>query len=70
MLNDDVHTVVSYIYNEPSGKSNVKMRVFDFKIDTSERWNVMMSFLAEDHPETKNSIVILFMKELKNNSLI
>jgi len=42
------------------------MKVFDFKIDTVERWNVMMSELAEAHPEAKNSIIILFMKELKD----
>ena len=60
-------TVVSYIHGGISGSScSYSMRVFDFKIDTAERWNVMMSQLAEAHPEAKNSIIILFMKELEH----
>lgn len=60
-------TVVSYMHSDVSGFScSYSMKVFDFKVDTVERWNVMMSELAEAHPEAKNSIIILFMKEIKD----
>lgn len=60
-------TVVSYIHSGVPGSSySYSMKVFDFKIDTAEHWNVMMSQLAEAHPEAKNSIIILFMKELEH----
>lgn len=60
----NVKTVVSYIH----GGVNVSyhsMRVFDFKIDTVESWNKMMGELEELHPEAKNSIIIIFIKELQ-----
>lgn len=63
----NMKTVVSYIHSGVPGTSlSYSMKVFDFKIDSVERWNVMMSELAEAHPEAKNSIIIIFMKEIKD----
>lgn len=60
-------TVVSYMHSDVYGFScSYSMKVFDFKVDTVERWNAMMSELAEAHPEAKNGIIILFMKEIKD----
>lgn len=56
-------TVVSYIHGTFCTYS---MKVFNFKIDTVDRWNVMMNQLMEAHPEAKKSIIIIFMKELND----
>lgn len=59
-------TVVTYIHSGVPGISySYSLRVFDFKIDTVESWNRMMTELEEMHPEAKNSIVVIFMKELQ-----
>jgi hypothetical protein len=62
----NVKTVVSYMYSGvPNTHCSYSMKVFDFKVDTAERWNVMMSELMEAHPDAKNSIIVLFVKELR-----
>ena len=62
----NVQTVVSYIHGGVPGASHsYSMRVFDFKIDTVESWNRMMEELEKMHPEAKNGIVIIFVKELQ-----
>lgn len=59
-------TVVTYIHGGvPNTYYSYSLRVFDFKIDTVESWNRMMKELEEMHPEAKNSIVVIFMKELQ-----
>ena len=59
-------TVVTYIHSGVPGTSHsYSLRVFDFKIDTVESWNKMMEELEKMHPEAKNSIVVIFMKELQ-----
>ena len=63
---NNVQTVVSYIHSGVPGASHsYSMRVFDFKIDTVESWNMMMRELEELHPEAKNGIIIIFTKELQ-----
>lgn len=65
-LTSDVKTVVSYIRGGVPGTSHTfSMKVFDFKIDTIEGWNKMMLKLEEEHPESKNSIIVIFTKELE-----
>jgi len=60
-------TVVSYIHSGiPGASHSYNLRAFDFKIDTVESWNRMMRELEEMHPEAKNSIIIIFMKELRD----
>lgn len=70
MLEDtssNVQTVVSYIHSGVYGASHsYSMRVFDFRIDTVKSWNKMMRELGELHPEAKNGIIIIFIKELQN----
>lgn len=62
----NVQTVVSYIHSGVPGASHsYSMRVFDFRIDTVESWNMMMRELEELHPEAKNGIIIIFTKELQ-----
>jgi len=58
-------TVVSYIHGGIPGVSyTYSLRVFDFKINTVNSWNKMMRELEAIHPEAKNGIIIIFMKEL------
>lgn len=60
-------TVVSYIRSgEPGISHTYSTTVFNFKIDTVESWNKMMKEIEEIHPEAKNSIIIIFMKELQD----
>lgn len=60
-------TVVTYIHvGVPNTSYSYSLKVFDFKIDTVESWNRMMKELEEMHPEAKNSIVVIFMKELQS----
>ena len=60
-------TVVSYIRSGESGISHTySTTVFNYKIDTVESWNKMMKEIEEIHPEAKNSIIIIFMKELQD----
>lgn len=60
-------TVVTYIHvGVPNISYSYSLKVFDFKIDTVESWNKMMKELEEMHPEAKNSIVVIFMKELQS----
>lgn len=66
MLVSNVKTVVSYIRGGvPNTSHTFSMKVFDFKIDTVESWNKMMLQLEEEHPESKNSIIVIFTKELE-----